>query len=791
MGRGSHEADLTETENAPVAEAETLDARVAAADLEARPPRVLSGRYELRGLIGTGGMGTVYRARDVELDEIVALKMLKKRLAESNDALARFRREVKLARRVTHKNVARTFDIGDHQGRKFLTMELVEGEVLRAQIAGVRYLPVAEAVRIATDICAGLAAAHAAGVIHRDLKPENVIVVAERGAVITDFGIARALAHGEAFRSAGNVVGTPAYMAPEQLENATLDERTDIYALGIMLYELLTGKVPWASEGPVKAALARLKEAPPDVRGYRSSLSPTMAALVARCLATRREDRFATATELGDALAQIGLIPMSAPSIAPASLVPARAAPRATLTVLPLVHPGDREHAYLADNIVDDLLEVLGALPDVLAVRAPATTEHARAAGRALGVQAAIEGSFTFSDDRLSVLLRMITVDDGFEVWADRFECAASELVTIADEASRGIAQALSSHVTSPPRSLPTDRVAYDLYLRGRSLFVRGWYDASGEAIRLFREAHRRCPENPVLAAAYARALARAYGVEGSEDGREAQVAAERAASLDPSSAEARVVLAMLHLYRGDGTGAASELARAMSVAPADTDVLELLGRLRAEVGPLEEASLHLERVLAREPAFAEARYTAARVHALSGDFPKAMMVLGVQPEDTASRVPHLLTHARLLLWAEDRKGASTLFERATHFELRVQERRVIHLLLGVAMRGTVGDGDRAALAALFPSGAATAQRRAAFNAQIRAELLVAGGAHDAALDAVADADANGLLDLSWLERCPLLAPVRETERFRRFVRSTGLRAARVRDLLSGAGAAR
>ena len=206
----------------PTVDARAVDPRAAAMRAPAEPTArwVVADRYEILGLLGSGGMGTVYRARDRELDDVIALKMLKKQIAAAPGILDRFRREVKLARRVTHRNVARTFDIGEHAGAKFLTMEFIDGEMLGTMLRRRGRLRVAEVTRLGRDICAGLSAAHAAGVLHRDLKPANVVVARDGRAVITDFGIARALDLGASAQTAGGVVGTPAYMAPEQLEGA-------------------------------------------------------------------------------------------------------------------------------------------------------------------------------------------------------------------------------------------------------------------------------------------------------------------------------------------------------------------------------------------------------------------------------------------------------------------------------------------------------------------------------------------------------------------------------------------
>src|SRR5688572_9186444 len=242
---------------------------------------VVADRYEILGLLGAGGMGTVYRARDRELEETVALKMLKRQIASSKGILDRFRREVKLARRVTHRNVARTFDIGEYPGGKFLTMEFIDGTMLATHVAQRGRLRLAEIVRIGRELCLGLSAAHAAGVIHRDLKPENVIVARDGRVVITDFGIARVLRAEEAARSVGGLVGTPSYMAPEQLEGALdLDARTDIYSLGTILFELFAGAPAWSAETPLKTAMARLTQPPPDLRDVVPQISDVAARIV-------------------------------------------------------------------------------------------------------------------------------------------------------------------------------------------------------------------------------------------------------------------------------------------------------------------------------------------------------------------------------------------------------------------------------------------------------------------------------------------------------------------------------
>ncbi|HGG58095.1 MAG TPA: serine/threonine protein kinase, partial [Nannocystis exedens] len=260
---------------------------------------LFAGRYELLREIGRGGMGVVHQARDTMVGDMIALKMLE--ISASPSSVERFRREVRLARKITHPNVARTHDLGDSQGLHYLTMEYVAGIDLAKLIKREGRLTPIRAASIAWMIGEGLAAAHGAGVIHRDLKPANILVERSGRVVVTDFGIARAFSHESAAQTQGSI-GTLVYMAPEQVTSESTDPRTDIYALGLLLFEMLTGELAFRAETPLATALARLNDPPPDPRVQVPKLPDRLAELILHCLEREPERRPQSAAEIAGGL---------------------------------------------------------------------------------------------------------------------------------------------------------------------------------------------------------------------------------------------------------------------------------------------------------------------------------------------------------------------------------------------------------------------------------------------------------------------------------------------------------
>ncbi|WP_437597008.1 protein kinase domain-containing protein [Sorangium sp. So ce590] len=815
-------------------------------------PQRIAGRYEILGLLGTGGMGSVYRVRDVELDEVVALKMLRRDLASTAGMIERFRQEVKLARRVTHRNVARTFDFGDHEGEKFLTMECVEGESLHSVLARTGPMPTQQAIGIGCSLCDGLGAAHAAGIVHRDLKPENVLLDRSGRVVITDFGIARTSSGPSAGESAGFVLGSPAYMSPEQLTGEPdIDARTDIYALGMILFECLTHRRAWPGAGAIAAAMSRLRSPPPDPRSVRPDVPLVVVDVVLRCMAIRREDRYAGAAEAHRALllarSRVSIAPQPAQSLVsaiaastataaptapqPVEQSPTRVAASAeaitapqprlmsptlsapvltpapapapssasspalkTVAVLPFRNGGAPDDDYLADGFTEDLTDTLSMTaglkvrPHAAVSRVRLDNRDPRDIGRELGVQVVVEGSirrtggashghdgprsqpqapYSRPGSRLApagvrVTARVISVEDGFQLWAKRFDSSPEALLAVSDDAASAISGALTVDAASRDREAPSDPRAIDLYLRARHQLRHLWYGDAAPAVALFEEALSFSPNDPNILSGYAVASARLMAARG--DGRaqlaKAQQAAERAIAQAPSLGEPWVALATVRFSASDPVGAVPALRKALQCAPSLAKAHELLGRILLEAGLVNEAVFRLDTALSLDPGELFPRWELARGRALLGDWAAAGALLDMPTEDPSSRFHKAIMRARFGLW----HGAPFSVDELPHGmdNVPVQYARLYRDVLATSR---LSDEQRAFLRSTADGSEPGSRLRPLFL-QMYAEILAFLGEDDALFRTLASAVEAGLFDALWMQRCAVLDRARADARF-------------------------
>ena len=742
----------------------------------------IADRYRVVRWLGGGGMGNVYHAIDSELGEPVALKVLGGGLTE--DAIERFRREVRLTRRIRHENVARMFDIGEHQGSRFLTMELIDGAALSNELGTA--MPWVRLQGIAQQICAGLAAAHDEGVIHRDLKPDNVLVERTTGrAVVTDFGIARSQ-NDVAVTQVGEVIGTPRYMAPEQLAGDEANVRSDLFSLGVMLFELATAARPWPGKTPAAIAIA---QATTPRRPFADSDCPqAFIEIVERCLALLPSDRPANAREVEHAIARcelggatrIDLRPappgsdgsegptsrqVPQPRLRPSSPeIPTQPPQRVPITVAVMPFASAEADAYVADAMVEDLIDTLSttATLRVRPVGPGPREDDVRELGRRLGVDHVVSGSVRRIPTGLRIAARLTSVADGFQIWAHRADVVEAEVLTTADKLATEIATAMSTRAIAGDR--PTDPRAVELYLRARAQLRQYWGAHVLAATDLLEQAVALAPTSPPILGAFAFAAAQAWLMRGGKDNADrARDAIDRA--LAYGHGDAYLASSVFRVSNGDPIGSAADLAMALARAPMSSHAHEYAGRLLSEIASLAEARFHLETAAQLDPGRAPVIIVElSRLDALDGNWDQAFarLVPVVADPELAIAQFAAMYEARLHGWRRDR---SAMIASATRYAMRAGENSTE--ILTFVRRSLDQDGvdvqSWSTLCALFASG--VRPRRAAFlGFQILAEIAGLFDDPERALEAMAAGAAIGLVDVVWIDRCPLFAtldPVR------------------------------
>jgi eukaryotic-like serine/threonine-protein kinase len=432
--------------------------------------RVL-GRYQVQEKIGTGGMGVVYRALDTRLGRTVALKVLLPGLTADPERRSRFVREARAASALNHRNIITIFDIDRVDDIDFMAMEYLEGRTLQDIIAS-RELAATEAVILAVQIVQALVAAHSAGIIHRDIKPANIMIVGDPASPsqvkVLDFGLAKL---SESSRGSdattvetikGSILGTTAYMSPEQAECKPIDARSDIFSFGSVLYEMLSGRRAFSGESILAVLTAVLREAPEPLPG----ISMNLRNIVSRCLQKDPSQRIQSAAELKAALE--ACLPLS---LASSSSVK-------TIAVLPFTNlSGNKENEYFSDGITEEMISALARLPGL---RVTARTSafalrgrnmDVREIGARLNVEYVLEGSVRSSGNRVRVSAQVVSAADGYQLWSERYDREMRDVLDIQDEISHAIADTLRVRLAkdiSPIKRHTSSPEAYSLYLRGR-----------------------------------------------------------------------------------------------------------------------------------------------------------------------------------------------------------------------------------------------------------------------------------------------------------------------------------
>jgi eukaryotic-like serine/threonine-protein kinase len=582
--------------------------------------------YRITEQLGAGGMGVVFKAQDSRLERAVALKFLPEKLAQEPQALERFRREARAASALNHPGICTIYDIGEQDGRAFIAMEFIDGETLRSHIHG-KPLPVEEALELGIQIAEALEAAHAEGIIHRDIKPANIFVTKRGRAKVLDFGLAKLIPKGitsgdgdssDASASANSIVGiisgTPSYMSPEQVRGDDLDPRTDIFSLGLVLYEMATGRQAFGGGTGGAIIEAVLTRPPVAVRSVNPDVPPALEAIIDKALSKNREQRYQDAAEMvaelqrvkrdldagpRDRLGDTQSIPAATAS--PASSPSNRSsrssaqhsgtfrAPRVSktigsLAVLPFENVSrDPENDYLSDGITGSLINNLATVPK-LRVMAQSTVFRYKgreidpqAIGRELNVRAVLTGRMMQSGGSLRIGTELVDVATGSQLWGAQFDRKPGDIFVIQDEISNEISGKLRLQLTLGEKERLTkrhteDHEAYRLYLQGRHHWNRWTEEGFYKAIEYFEKAVEK---DPGYALAHA-GVADSYVLLGwnsylppKDAFPKGKVAALTALQFDPDLGEAHASLAaVLWLHDWQWQAAQKEFARSLELNP-------------------------------------------------------------------------------------------------------------------------------------------------------------------------------------------------------------------------------
>jgi serine/threonine protein kinase/tetratricopeptide (TPR) repeat protein len=640
----------------------------------------LRDRYLIERELGRGGMATVYLARDLKHDRLVALKVIHPELAATLGP-ERFLREVQLTARLQHPHILSVHDSGEAAGRLWYTMPFVEGESLRDRLNRERQLSLDEALQIGRDVLAALAYAHSRGVIHRDIKPENILLEAGE-AVVADFGIARAIsaAGSEHLTQTGMAVGTPAYMSPEQAAAGTaLDGRSDLYSVGCVLYEILAGEPPYTGPTPQAVMAKRFLEPVPHLRTMRDAVPEAVERAVTKALAKVPADRYATATEFAEALHAppparrarrevpllafgllVVLLGLGSLWLGRRSFFPSRAGAHSieSLAVLPLDNlSGDPQQEYFADGMTEALIGDLSTISTLRVISRRSVMQYKSARkplpeiARALHVDAVVEGTVLRAGDRVRITAQLLEAATDRHLWSGTYEREMKDVLSLQSEVAQLVAQEVASKLSAGEQvrlaaHRPVDPAAYEAYLEGRYFWNTRTEEGLAKAIGYFRQAIEKdssyAPAHTAVADYY-NALPFYSRVAPSEAFPQAKAAALRALALDGTLAEAHAALAFVKAYyEWDWAGAEQEFQRALTLRPSDAGVHFSYSRYLASTGRHPEAMAELRRAQVLDPLSIGLKANEGMVLYFNGEYDQAIQLLRKTLElDSTHAVAH------------------------------------------------------------------------------------------------------------------------------------------------------
>jgi serine/threonine protein kinase/Flp pilus assembly protein TadD len=570
--------------------------------------------YRVVEKLGEGGMGEVYRAEDTRLKRQVALKVLPGEMARDPERLRRFQREAEAIASLNHPGIVTIFSVEEADGVHFLTMELVSGKRLD-EIVPSGGMALEDFVEVALPLAEALVAAHDRGITHRDLKPANIMVTDDGMLKVLDFGLAKLRQPDtvtdethlptEALTQEGLVLGTIPYMAPEQLEGRPVDHRADVFSVGIVLHEMLTGERPFKGKSSASLITAILRDRPGSVSKLRSDVPPALERVILRCLHKDPDRRFQTAKDLRNELEEL-----------PTASEEGAASGARSIAVLPFADMSpQKDQDYFCEGIAEDIINALSKIADLrVASRMSAFQFDSRTAqsgevGERLDVETVLSGSVRKAGERVRITAELVNARDGHQLWSERYDRELEDVFEVQDEISSNIVKALE--VTLSPkekkaiqRQAPVNIQAYEYYLRGRSLFHRGTKPARAGALENF---NRAIDIDPGFAAAHAgiadlSSYRRMYYGGEESDVERADQASLKALELAPKLADAHASRGLALSLQNRHQEAAEAFKTAIRLDPQLFEAHYFYARNCWQQGKLEEAAEHFKEAMKVRP---------------------------------------------------------------------------------------------------------------------------------------------------------------------------------------------